>query len=226
MNKQRSLKNQPDPSVAERLIETAEALYGQHGLDGVSLRQISQAAGTGNNYAVQYHFGDASGLIRAILQKRAPEVELMRARHLAKIKEEGCLSDVRRLSEILYRPLIEHVNGRGERACARFVLALFSSPTGLEHTMGLSHLWPIADHVLDLIHAATPEIPLMLIRERHRLISFTVLTSVFNRRAPYAQDDFDAALIENALDMATAATVAPLGNAVRKMMGQIASSKR
>jgi len=58
-----------DISVPDRLIEAAEALYGRHGLEGVSLRQISFSAGTGNNYAVQYHFGGVAGLIRAILRR-------------------------------------------------------------------------------------------------------------------------------------------------------------
>jgi hypothetical protein len=49
-----------------------------------------------------------------------------------------------------------------------------------------------------------------------------VLTSVFHRHAPYRPQRFDPALIDNALDMATAAIVAPLAPAVREMMGQIA----
>src|SRR5882724_889425 len=105
-----------DISVADRLIEAAEALYGRHGLEGVSLRQLSTAAGTGNNYAVQYHFGDAAGLIRAILVKRVPEIELKMARQLAKTKGEGRLGETRALVESLFRPLFEHVNSRGERA--------------------------------------------------------------------------------------------------------------
>jgi len=47
-------------------------LFGERGSDGVSLRQISSAAGTANNYAVQYHFGDLLRLIRAITKKRMP----------------------------------------------------------------------------------------------------------------------------------------------------------
>ena len=88
-------------SVAERLIETAEDLYGRLGIEGVSLRQISTAAGTGNNYAVQYHFGDADGLIEAIHRERIPEVERSRARLLSAAKAAGRLKDVRTLMDIL-----------------------------------------------------------------------------------------------------------------------------
>jgi AcrR family transcriptional regulator len=214
-----------DTSVADRLIEAAEALYGRHGVEGVSLRQISLAAATGNNYAVQYHFGDASGLIRAILTKRIPEIELRMARLLAKTKAEGRLSETRALVELLFRPLFEHVNSRGERAHARFVLAVLSSPAGTRHFIGLLDLMPIADHVFDLLNASNPDIPPRLLRERQRLITIMVLTSVFNRHTPYNEDEFDAALINNALDMASAALTAPLGGGVRDML-QRAGSKR
>lgn len=212
-----------DVSVADRLIEAAEALYGLHGLDGVSLRQISIAAGTGNNYAVQYHFGAATGLIRAILTKRASEIELRKAQLLAQAKAAGRLSETRALVEVLFRPLLEHVNTRGERAHARFVLALLSSPLGAQHATGLLHLLPITDHVFDLLNAANPDIAPLFLRERQRLITIMVLTSVFNRHTPYDRDEFDAALIDNALDMASAALTAPVRDDVRDMLQRTAS---
>jgi AcrR family transcriptional regulator len=214
-----------DTPVADRLIEAAEALYGRHGLEGVSLRQISIAAGTGNNYAVQYHFADIAGLIRAILTKRIPEIELKMARILAKTKAQGRLAETRALVEVLFRPLFEHVNNRGDRAHARFVLALLSSPEGAQHFIGLLNLMPIADHVFDLLNAANPDIPPRFLRERQRLITIMVLTSVFNRHAPYNEDEFDAALIDNALDMASAALIAPIGDGMREMLRRT-SSKR
>jgi AcrR family transcriptional regulator len=215
-----------DTPVADRLIEAAEALYGRHGLEGVSLRQISIAAGTGNNYAVQYHFGDIAGLIRAILTKRIPEIELKMARILATTKAQGRLAETRALVEVLFRPLFEHVNSRGDRAHARFVLALLSSPEGAQHFIGLLDQMPIADHVFDLLNAANPDIPPRFLRERQRLMTIMVLTSVFNRHAPYNEDEFDAALIDNALDMANAALTAPIGDGVRDMLRRTSSKRR
>lgn len=207
------------------MIEAAEELYGRHGLDGVSLRQLSVAAGTGNNYAVQYHFGDAAGLIRAILVKRVPEIELRMARLLAKTKAEGRLGETRALVELLFRPLFDHVDSRGERAHARFVLALLNSQAGTQHFTGLLDQMPIADHVFELLHAANPDIPPRFLRERQRLITILVLTSVFNRHTPFDEDEFEAALIDNALNMASAALTAPIGDAVRGMLRRT-NSKR
>jgi AcrR family transcriptional regulator len=212
-------------SAADRLIDAAEALYGEHGLDGVSLRQIGVAAGSGNNYAVQYHFGDADGLIRAILEERTPELERRRALLLAKVKEEGRLGDSRALMDVLYRPMIDHVDAQGRRSYARFILALNSSPAALHHVVGQFRLMPISDHVLDLLHLANPALPRALIGERQRLVAIMVLTSIFHRWDPYQPERFDPALIENALDMATAAITAPMAPAVAEMMGQISCRK-
>jgi AcrR family transcriptional regulator len=204
------LAKEASSSVAERLIETAEDLYGRLGIEGVSLRQISTAAGTGNNYAVQYHFGDADGLIKAIHSKRIPDIERARARALSEAKAAGRLKDVRTLMDILYRPVVDHRNSQGGRAYARLVLALHGAPSGLAFERDLFDLMPIAEHVLDLISALYPEISPLFLRERQRLVCVMVLTSVFSRRAPFDDPRDDEALIDDVLDMATAALVAPV----------------
>jgi hypothetical protein len=123
--------------------------------------------------------------------------------------------------DILYRPLFDHVNAEGERTYARFNLALISSPSGLKFAIDSFQLMPISDHVLDLLHQANPGLPWPLIRERQRLIALMVLSSLFSRRPPYALPEHDEALIEDALDMATAAITAPLAPAVAQMMGKL-----
>jgi len=62
----------------ERLIEAAEALFAEHGIGVVSLREINRAAGAKNAVAVQYHFGDRAGIIRAITAKHFPAVDAAR----------------------------------------------------------------------------------------------------------------------------------------------------
>ena len=59
---------------ALRIVIAAERLFGLHGIDGVSLRQISADAGSSNNSAVHYHFGSKEGLIAAIFRHRLPQL--------------------------------------------------------------------------------------------------------------------------------------------------------
>ncbi|WP_091945230.1 TetR/AcrR family transcriptional regulator [Trujillonella endophytica] len=66
-------------STQEQLVRVGERLFAQHGLDGVSLRQIGVAAGNANNSAVQYHFGSKDQLVRAIFEYRLPRLHARRA---------------------------------------------------------------------------------------------------------------------------------------------------
>jgi AcrR family transcriptional regulator len=211
-----TVRNRRDSALAERLVDAAEELFGQHGLEAVSLRQVSLAAGTGNNYAVQYHFGDLQGLIGAILSRRSPQVEAVRAGLLAQAQASGRL-DPRTLMDILYRPLIQFRNARGKRAFARFVLALQISPMAPHFVRPSFYELPVVDQALQLLDEALPDLPPALMRERQRLIAIMVLTSVFNRWPPYQDERLDEALVDNAIDMATAALIAPAAPAVRAM---------
>lgn len=65
-------------SAKEQIVLAAERLFAERGLDGASLRQISAAAGNGNNAAVQYHFGSKDRLVRAIFEYRLRDLNARR----------------------------------------------------------------------------------------------------------------------------------------------------
>jgi AcrR family transcriptional regulator len=87
-----------------RLIVAAERLFAERGIDAVSLREINRASGARNAIAVQYHFEDRAGVVRAILDKHAPDVEARRHAMLDQYEAEGT-ADVRLLAAALVRPL-------------------------------------------------------------------------------------------------------------------------
>jgi AcrR family transcriptional regulator len=95
------------PSTKEQLVRTAERLFALHGVDGVSLRQIGQAAGTTNNSAVQYHFGTKDQLVQAIFEYRLPQL-IERRRVLAAQAPAG---DLRATVEAHLRPIVELAEG-------------------------------------------------------------------------------------------------------------------
>src|SRR4051794_21430531 len=66
-------------STKEEIVLAAERLIADHGLDGVSLRQIGAASGNGNNSAVQYHFGTKGQLVEAVFEYRLPRLRERRA---------------------------------------------------------------------------------------------------------------------------------------------------
>jgi AcrR family transcriptional regulator len=69
----------------ERILLAGEKLFAELGIDNVSLRDVSIAAGQKNNGAVQYHFGDRDNLVREIATYRAHATEQVRAELLAKL---------------------------------------------------------------------------------------------------------------------------------------------
>jgi AcrR family transcriptional regulator len=209
-----------DASVAQRLIDSAEELIGTNGLEGVSLRQICLAAGTNNNYAVQYHFGDIHGLIDAILAKRAPPVERARARIFATIKARNQISSESLIGAML-RPLVDHLNDRGERALARFLLALFSTPASSRYLDKLYAHLSTTKEIFELLYKENPGIPQSLIRERLRLSSLLVMNSVFNRLPPYDSDELDTDLVDHAIAMASAAVTCPVHGTLERDLSSI-----
>src|SRR5271156_452588 len=79
----------------ERLILAAERLFAEHGIDGVSLREINLAAGQKNASGLQYHFGKKANLLAAVFAHRVPGIEVRRKGMLDELNRTGGISDLR-----------------------------------------------------------------------------------------------------------------------------------
>jgi AcrR family transcriptional regulator len=90
------------------LLDVAERMFAQRGINGVSMREIGLAANQRNNGATQYHFGDKTGLIRAIFERRAATVNERRLQLLRERSAAGP-DTVRSLIEAYVTPLAEQV---------------------------------------------------------------------------------------------------------------------
>ena len=69
----------PAESTREQLLDAAEALFLEEGLENVSLRAIVRRAGQRNQSAMQYHFGRREDLIKAIIHRRMLQLERRRS---------------------------------------------------------------------------------------------------------------------------------------------------
>ena len=89
-----------------RLIASAERLFGEHGVDGVSLRAINADAEVGPA-AVHYHFGSKRGLVDAVVRERAI-VMLDRVRaHVERLAARPRPATARELVEAIAGPYLE-----------------------------------------------------------------------------------------------------------------------
>jgi AcrR family transcriptional regulator len=123
----------------ELILDAAERLYAERGLDGVSLREITEAAGQRNNAAVHYHFGGRDGLVRALFEHRYVRLEERRAAMLAKYDADGCGMDLECLVRVLVAPFAEESDGHWVRFLARLHEdPRFSPFAGGEHSYAMS----------------------------------------------------------------------------------------
>jgi AcrR family transcriptional regulator len=197
-----------DRPVRDCILDAAERLYAQHGFDGVSLRQISAEAGTRNHYAVQMHFGDADGLIRAIVARRAAEQETARGRLLAKLvgNERATL---RQLLEVLYRPIIDGGQPGQPSILSRFYLALLTTPRGWEPLYAMHDDNEIARRTLELITDCNAPIPPPITWRRTLYAGVSLLASAVAACTAGESEEFYRAAVADAFEMAAAALAAP-----------------
>lgn len=105
---------------ALQLILTAERLFGEHGIESVSLRQVVTAAGQANTNAVQHNFGDKKGLIQAVYDMSAPIIDAGRKRRLEEAKDSAGRVSVPQLLSAMYLPILEDLNEVSQRSYVLF----------------------------------------------------------------------------------------------------------
>lgn len=99
----------PAASTEQRLLAAAERLFAEHGVDGVSLRAVMQAAGA-NVASVHYHFGSKDALLDAVVRSRLDLVSFSRDGLVADLVAG---SDPRMLAEAFIRPILDLVHSGG-----------------------------------------------------------------------------------------------------------------
>lgn len=71
--------------VKEQILDTAETLFSEHGIEAVSVREIQEKIGV-NVAAVHYHFGSRKKLILAVMKRRIDPLNAARI-HLLELLE-------------------------------------------------------------------------------------------------------------------------------------------
>ena len=162
-------ERQPPPmgrKVKDRVLDAAERLFGEFGLNGVSLRQIAAAAGSKNHLAVQYHFGGQAGLARSVLERRLPSLEQGRGKLLAEVREAGRLNDLKALLDVMFRPIAYERDDDGRRSYAAFLLGVYRDPDLFTVRKDLNETAPLTNHVVGLIRDSVIGVPDVLFRQR------------------------------------------------------------
>jgi AcrR family transcriptional regulator len=151
----------------ERLLDAAEQLWGERGVDGVSLREIRIAAGQRNSSALQFHFGDRDGLLLALARRHLPRIAALYDERYAAAVAAGRQDEVAALVEVLVGPHADYLRlGPSERAWIKISAQQGGSPR--------IALGDIVEHA--------PPVALQVGTELHRRLSATMDADVVTER--------------------------------------------
>lgn len=187
-----------------RILDAAERLFAERGVENVSLREIGAAAGQRNNSAVQYHFGTRDDLVRALYETRLRPLNDRRRGLLDGLPDRR---DLGALVEVYVRPLAEAVaRGGGEGSYARFILR-FTLDANIVALDG--ELTDALRETIDLIAEALPHLSPEARAERLRFMQLTVVAALADAESRLAQGGASEPL--DLMDHLIAVTVGLLG---------------
>lgn len=110
-------------STKEAILDSAEALFADKDVTGVTMRAIAEAAGV-DPASLTYHFGGKTELVSAVVRRRYAILRDLRMGALAKLLAESTeIPTARQLLDTVYRPWFDLVGSddRGWRSYSRVV---------------------------------------------------------------------------------------------------------
>ncbi|MGV9802593.1 TetR/AcrR family transcriptional regulator [Mycobacterium sp. NPDC003449] len=169
----------------EAILKAAERLYAEHGVFAVSNRQVSEAAGQGNNAAVGYHFGTKTDLVRAIEHKHRGPIEELREQMVA---ATGAATDLRGWVGCLVQPLTDHLAALGNPTWyARFAAQVMTDPAYHDIVVRDALSSPSLVQVIDGMTSCLPDLPAEVRAERNIMARNLLMHSCADRERGLAQ---------------------------------------
>ncbi|MFJ9565750.1 TetR/AcrR family transcriptional regulator [Streptomyces fuscichromogenes] len=172
-------------ATREAILGAAERLFAEQGVYAVSNRQVSEAAGQGNNAAVGYHFGTKADLVRAVAARHFDRIEEIRFRLLAEVGDSG---DVRDWVDCLVRPITEHIAGLGSPTWyARFCAQVMTDPALYDIMVEESLTSPSLRRAVEALDRLLPELPAEVRAERGQMARTLILHTCAERERALAE---------------------------------------
>jgi AcrR family transcriptional regulator len=198
------------------LIETAERLFAERGVNAVSLREIGATAGQRNTGAVRYHFGTKEALVNAVFEHRMTPINEHRLAMLADLDASGRSDEVCGLTEAYLLPLADMLGDPGRpswylRFCVHASFVAGAAPNDLDAQPWTRGVAIIRDRLQPLLRHEG--VPADLVRERwtlysghltHALADRELLTEIAPARISTSREMFLSHLLDTAVSLALA----------------------
>jgi AcrR family transcriptional regulator len=199
------------PSTREKLLDCAEELFAEHGLEGVSLRAINAQAGL-SPAALHYHFGTQQALVEALLDRHMPDLMGRRRGLLDALEARSEPPGARDVLDALLRPQAELLAERNE-AGHRYLRLLYrlQADGDLYSLFRREKYAAGVDRLVPLLQVALPHLPLPVVELRLGLAIDVILRSLALH--PAAAGASLEAHVRGLLDFLTGALEAPCTDA-------------
>lgn len=212
-----------DKGTSELLLDAAERLFGEHGLEAVSLSRITREAGQRNASALNYHFGSKTELLKALLARRMEGINRRRLAMLETVDPSDPDTALRDVAEALVIPFAEQVD-RGGRHYVRLVAQLHGDPrtrtfrlTRGVHDSGIRE-------TARLVPALLPHLPVEIVRQRLVLVTSLIIHSVSEQERAMSSGVSRSTMplfVGNLIDVILAMLTAPASAATARELDRL-----
>lgn len=145
----------------ERILDAAESLFAHRGFHGVSVRDITNAAGV-DVALVSYHFGGKRELFASVFQRRAELLNLERLALLDEVRHAALpgTPSVEAIVNAFTYPLLERSARGGPRWKSYFALvAQVNNSPEWGPVLMTQHFDPLVDRFIAVLREALPGCP-------------------------------------------------------------------
>lgn len=179
MNDERSPRGE---DTRERIKQAARRLFAGQGLDAVSIRDITTAAGQKNAGSVNYYFRSKEALIAELIAETAAVVEVERNRRVDAMEAAGGPRSLREVLAILVGlPSDETMARMGGDAASAFLDRVMSSHRELLFEAIHFDLDTATRRCLAHLRRMLPELPPLVLAQRLRLAMLHAFAALSSR---------------------------------------------
>jgi AcrR family transcriptional regulator len=181
------MSNRKINNTRERIKDVAQELIAEHGVAGISIRDIITAAGQRNMASLYYYFRSKEELIKELIVDGTQLMEGNRAEHLARLQEIGEPLTVRQIVHVMIGGAkLDPSQGGRNATIMRFFGAvtqthrrLFVEVIGNEHNRTYQRC-------LDLLRQQLKDIPLPILNQRLLFLAACAMSLLIAREEALA----------------------------------------
>lgn len=158
----RSPANHTAHETRSRILDAAEMLFVEHGLDATSMRMITAKAEV-NLAAVNYHFGNKENLIHEIFRRRLTELNRQRVAALDALEAEAGGQPLRasRILEAFFAPALALASDteHGGRTFMQLLGRTYTEPNAFVRQFLAEEYAEVLDRFLNALYRALEGVP-------------------------------------------------------------------